>query len=118
MTLWVEDVCRIPEAFNERLLTRLSLFNVAADHLGNRDEFVGVVAGQLERTPSLVDAWRWYSQDKRGSGGPYFGTEADPLEVGRYRADDGASEAVQHSSAVDACADFIYREAVWVIRRA
>jgi len=117
MTLWVEDVCRIPEGFNERLLTRRSLFSVAVDHLGDRVEFVAVVANQLERTPHLVDAWRWYSLDRRGSGGPYFGTEANPLEVGRYRADDGASEAVQHLSAADACADFIYREAVWVIRR-
>jgi hypothetical protein len=64
-------VCRIPEAFNERLLTRRSLFNVADDHLDDRDEFVAVVANQLERTPHLVDD----------------------------------------------CADFIYREAVWVIRR-
>jgi len=38
-----------------------------------------------------------------------------PLEVGFYHA--GYLDIVSHADPIAACTDFIYREAVWVLRR-
>ena len=71
----------------------------------------------LQQHPELIDQWRGYSVDKRTGSGPYFGRDAAPLEVGFYSPDLGAVDIRQHADAGEACADFIYREASWVLRR-
>jgi hypothetical protein len=40
-----------------------------------------------------------------------------PLEVGFYDPDLGRLDVRRHVDATEACADFIYREASWVLRR-
>lgn len=118
MTSWAEDVCRIPQTFKQGDVTVRALFEAtAADRIHDRDAFVSAVIARLEQSPDLIDIWLRYCQDKRGSGGPYFIADAGSIEVGRLTQDGSHQEIDQYSSPVDACADFIYREAVWVIQR-
>jgi hypothetical protein len=71
----------------------------------------------LRHHPELVRAWRNYSGDQRGSPSPYFGRRDDALdlEVGFYES--GYHDVEQHTDETQACADFIYREAAWVLER-
>jgi hypothetical protein len=69
----------------------------------------------LERT-DLVSAWQSYSEDKRWSPSPYL---AD-LEVGFFRTYGRRCEALDitiHADRAESVADFISREANWVLTR-
>jgi hypothetical protein len=75
------------------------------------DEFRAAVADKLGSRPELVDAWRAYSYDKRGTPSHYL----DGLQVGFW--DGGNQDVATHSTPTDACVDFLYRETHWVLHR-
>lgn len=79
--------------------------------MSDTSELLSQLRGRLRGDPDLIDAWQQYSWDKRGSPSPYL----DRLEVGFYDA--GYHDVRTHEDAVDACADFIHREALWVLQR-
>jgi hypothetical protein len=67
----------------------------------------------LEREPQLVDAWHNYSYDKRSTPSLYL----DGTEVGFYDTEPGRSDVNTYDDALAACAEFICREAAWVLHR-
>jgi hypothetical protein len=75
--------------------------------------FLAAVSARLREQPRLIEAWQQYSEDKRTTG-PYLDLRS--LEVGIYEAASGFSEVQVHVDPVEACADFIYREAGKVLK--
>jgi hypothetical protein len=112
---WLESLCRIPLSSRRSSLSIHDLFERAGPDLGN-PRFVALVRAQLSKDPALVRAWQEYSYDKRGSPSPYM----DGTEVGFFEVDDGRTRSVDvrhYDNPVDACADFVFREAVWVLEK-
>jgi hypothetical protein len=97
----------------------LELFREAAPPLDDREQFLASVLAFLRDRPELAEQWLLYSLDKRTSPSPYMSTRggeaATIWEVGFYDA--GDRDVAQHPDGVTACADFLYREAMWVLRR-
>jgi hypothetical protein len=91
------------------------LFAPAAAHLDDCEEFMIGVTQWIQAHVELIDAWRHYSEDKRGSG-PYLsehiGSSYDPLVVGFQRGDGSKCDQTHHTDEVAACVDFIYRESI------
>jgi len=87
------------------------LFQVAAPELDDADSLRAAVREALTADGALLAAWQTYSYDKRSSPSPYL----DGGEVGFY--DGGRHDVVTYVDPLDACADFICREAAWVVRR-
>jgi hypothetical protein len=108
---WVESLCSIASRWKQPGTTILGLFREAAPDLSEPPSFDRLVKARLGHATMLVDAWQNYSWDKRTTPSPYL----DGLEVGFYDA--GRHDVVEHRDRVDACADFIHREANWVLRR-
>jgi len=107
---WVDRLCSVPRDFLGDK-TIIGLFQEASPDLSDRQEFVELVAGYLAHHQELLETWQVYSYDKRVDQGPYL----DGTEVGFYSA---GRRAVQHyEHPLDACADFIYLEASWVLER-
>jgi hypothetical protein len=110
---WVEAVCGLPLVYGRGGRSIRQHFEPAGAHLGDRTAFLGAVGGWLRGHPEVIGAWQGYSEDKRAAG-PYL--DLNRLEVGLYDASAGYRDVRAHTDAVDACADFIYREAVWVLQ--
>jgi hypothetical protein len=106
---WVDAVAAIARRRSEPGATILGLFEDAAPDLSDRRTFEKFVADRLKDDPELLDAWQAYSWDKRTSPSPYL----DGLEVGLY--DRGRRDATEHRDTPLACADFVFREASWVL---
>ena len=119
MTAWVEKLCAIAFRWKTGNASIRMLFEAASPELTNRDEFLGAVAGWLRQHPELIDEWYGYAVDKRVDRGPYFkfGDEGGCAEVGFYDPDRGYLDVMHHSDPADACADFLWREANWILRR-
>ena len=74
-----------------------------------------IVRSYLRRHPALVAHWARYLGDRRSSPSPVFTQErtyffdptSDPMET----------EVVHHPDAASACADYVVREAFWVLER-
>ncbi|MBV8980978.1 MAG: hypothetical protein JO086_08775 [Acidimicrobiia bacterium] len=73
--------------------------------------FLAMVREALATSPETVALWQTYSYDKRGSPSPYL----DGVEVGFY--DGGSRDVRRYDNEIDACADFIRSEALWVLER-
>lgn len=116
MEPWVEPLCAIAGTWRSSGHSIRQQFEAASPHLADRAEFRAAVTGWLRQHPGLIDQWRGYSEDKRTSPSPYFGRDSVPLEVGFYTPDLGALDVRHHTDSIEACADFIYREAAWVLR--
>jgi hypothetical protein len=112
---WAEEICNLPVAFRFGRESIRQLFEPARAHLAERDAFLAAVAKRLHEQPDLIDAWQGYSEDKRGTG-PFL--RLSTLEVGVYEAYAGLHDVHHFANRVDACAEFIYREACSVLRRA
>jgi hypothetical protein len=84
----------------------LELMQEAAPDLSSTDEVMRLVRIRLAEEPDLVEVWQSYSYDKRTGGGPYL----DDREVGTYKL--GREQVVRYDDRIDACADYITREAV------
>src|SRR5262245_61483006 len=107
MSTWVEPVCSLAKTWRTGNASIRQLFEPARSHLDDREEFVAAVTGWLRAHPDLVEAWQGYCDDKRTARGPYLDVRIP--QVGFY--DSGDHDATDHTDVVDACADFIYREA-------
>lgn len=106
---WVEQLCGLPEAFKAggRSVRQL-LAACEPPRLDEADAIVHITT-YLTRFPELVRLWQNYSYDKRSSRGPYL----DGKEVGFF--DRTRHDIERYDQAVDACARFIAREAIWVL---
>ncbi len=112
---WLEPLCQIALLYRAGELSVRELFQRAAPNLAE-PEFVELVAQGLEEAPELVAAWQQYSHDKRGTPSPYLeGTEVGFVEVldGRVQT----RNIRRFDSTLDACSEFILREALWVLER-
>jgi hypothetical protein len=106
---WVESVATIAYRWREPGTTVRDVFEDSRPDLSDRRVFETSVADRLKRDPGLVDAWQRYSWDKRTSRGPYF----DGLDVGFFDGD--RRDVIEHQDRASACADFLFREASWVL---
>jgi hypothetical protein len=93
------------------------LFEAADPPLTDRAGFLDAVATWLGEHPEAILEWRSYSEDKRSSPSPYFGHGSTALEVGHYTEAHEAVDVTIHTDPVQACADFLYRESTWVLKR-
>jgi hypothetical protein len=116
---WVEQLCAIASIRSRVNASVRQLFESATPELSERSAFLAAVTDWLRKHPALVDQWYGYSMDKRGSPSPYLEVDPTgvPLEVGFYDKNLGRLDVSHHVDAAEACADFIYREASWVLRR-
>ena len=90
------------------------LFETAQPDLSD-PRFEELVRERLANDPALIAAWQGYSDDKRTSSGPYL----DRNRVGFFdiSGEPRRSAVRNHKNPVDACADFIHREAASVLER-
>src|SRR5262245_20991350 len=119
---WIEEVCGIALAWRSSETSIRELFAPALPHIADRAAFLAAARGWLHKHPDAVDAWQGYCEDKRTGQSPYIYFDR-VWKVGFYDSSvkDVAGrnqDEAQHADAVDACADFIYREAAWVLERA
>ena len=114
MTGWVEAICDLALVFRTGEKSIQQLFEPALIHLDDRAAFLAAVSERLRERPRLIDAWQEYSWAKRTGRGPYF--EQTLLEVGFYDKSSGRHDVRLHADPAEACADFICREATWVLR--
>lgn len=114
---WIEQVCNLPLRF--RLPGSGSireLFAPADAYLNDRSAFIAAITLWIQAHGNLVDAWIGYCEDRRGSPAPYFRRESGSLVVGFYDSRSGTSDEIHHTDEIEACVDYIYREASWVLR--
>lgn len=112
---WVEPLCQIARVWRNSTSSIHDLFAAAAPDLRAPD-FDSVLKARLQSEPALVEAWQQYSYDKRGTPSPFLDQQAVGFagdEGGRFKT----SAVHQHSNRIEACADFIHREAMWVLER-
>lgn len=110
----ITRVVRVPLRFQEaRTMSLLDCFREAAPDLADprlREKLVRV----LRRHPELVEVWDGYSADKRTDAGPYL--EGCATAFFDSRGDWPQRRLVRKFGApAEAAADFIYREACWVL---
>jgi hypothetical protein len=117
MEPWVEPLCAIASTWRSNGNSIRAQFAAAQPSLEDAATFHALVTNRLQQHPELIDQWRSYSMDKRTAPSVYFSRDGAPLEVGFYDPGLGALDVIQHTEATEACADFIYREATWVLRR-
>src|SRR5438270_12794094 len=107
---WLGQLMRIPAELKGGERSIHQLFQDAHPDVDDAN-FLPVVREALTRSPDTVELWQTYSYDKRGSPSPYL----DGVEVGFY--DGGSRDVRRYENLTDACADFIRREALWVLER-
>jgi hypothetical protein len=75
-----------------------------------------LLRARLASEPALIDAWEDYAYDERTTPSPYMDrTKVGFLSMENARVVD--QDVRVHDSMVDACADFIRREAGWVLEK-
>ena len=102
---WVERLCDLPVRFRAGNLSIRVLMEESAPDLSDVDRARALIRHRLAEEPALVEAWQTYSYDKRSSPSPYL----DDCEVGYF--DGKRRDVVRNDDRLDACADFIMREA-------
>jgi hypothetical protein len=111
----VEPLCRIALNWRTGDLSIRDHFRNALPDLGH-SHFTAFVRAHLRHRPALIKAWEDYSADKRGSPSPFLSDRT----VGFFEVLEGKAQSKdvrQYRDRANACADFIYREAVWVLER-
>jgi hypothetical protein len=109
---WVGPLCQIAVNWNtrDRNVPLRTQFETANPDLVDEARFKALVRERLLQDPTLMAAWQGYSQDKRVMPSPYIEGRA----VGYFK--DVMRHGVRtHKKLVNACADFIYREACWIL---
>jgi hypothetical protein len=81
------------------------LVEASAPDLSNVDRAKALIRHHLAEEPALAEAWQTYSYDKVSRPRPYL----DDCEVGYF--DGKRHDFVRYDSRLDACADYIVREA-------
>lgn len=110
---WVDSLCRIPSDYGSVDASIRELFRQAAPDL-DEPRLLDMVRMHLERQPDLLQAWQQYSYDKRGTPSPFL----DGLRVGFLSVTDGKAvvgDVRTYESPLEACAQFIRRESMWVL---
>jgi len=116
MADWVEEVSDHPLRFHLPESSNITvLFSPADAYLDDRSAFIAAVTPWIQTHRNLVDARIDYSEDRRGFPAPYFVRESGSLVVGFFDGEYG--DMARHKDEVEACVDYIYREAFWVLRR-
>lgn len=110
---WLEALCQIALKWATGGLSIRDQLQRASPDI--RDpSFTSLVRTRLAHDPDLIAAWQLYSYDKRTSASPWLdGTAVGFFEFVEHRAIN--SDIRHHANPVDACADFIGREASWVL---
>jgi hypothetical protein len=118
MADWVEEVCDLPLTFRlpENKSSIRDLLSPADAYLDDRSAFIAAVTPWIQTHKRLIDAWMGYCEDRRGFPAPYFVRDSGSLVVGFFDSTSGTSDEIHHTDEVDACVDYIYREASWVLR--
>lgn len=106
-----EDLARVPHSIRTSGNSIRAEFEANAPNLDDLESLRGAVREVLESDPLLVDAWQTYSYDKRSSPSPYL----DGTQVGFFDTDTGRSGVDTYDDPLAACAEFICREAAWVL---
>jgi len=86
-------------------------FERAAPDLSDVDALRAELRAEFESDPQLVERWQTYCSDRRGSPAPAM----KACKVWHYG--EGATDEVVHDDRASACADYVIREAVWVLER-
>lgn len=107
----IDLLLSIPNRFSTSGRTLRDLFAEAATAPVDVESIRRLAQERIAADGTIIDAWQQYSYDKRSSPSPYL----DGREVGFY--DGGRRHVTQHPNAAAACADFVAREAAWVIER-
>jgi hypothetical protein len=106
---WPDPLCRIPRDLRGGHRSIRDLLIAAAPDLTDDHFVIDLVRMRLGDDPSLVDDWQIYSYDKRSSPSPYL----DGTEVGFFDREKKNRRTYRHPA--DACAQFIFAEAAWVL---
>lgn len=92
-----------------------NIFNGLLPILSDEPSFLAAVRGHLRSQPELVHAWQSYVDDKRGTPSPYLDLRS--AEVGWMNTRGKREDISRHDDEFDAAAQFIWREAGWVLTR-
>lgn len=112
---WVERTCRIAKSWRIGAESVREHFQRAAPDLSDEPSFLAAVRGHLRSQPELVHAWQSYVDDKRGTPSPYLDLRS--AEVGWMNTRGKREDISRHDDEFDAAAQFIWREANWVLTR-
>ena len=102
---WVESLCELPVRFRAGNVSIRVLMEESAPDLSDVDRAKVLIRHRLAEEPALAEAWQTYSYDKRSTPSPYL----DDCEVGQF--DGKRRDVVRYNDRLDACADFIVRDA-------
>jgi hypothetical protein len=119
---WVEHTCLIASVWRTSDRSILELFRSAEPDLTDRQVFIHAASDWFQSRAEVIEHWSGYSEDKRSSPSPYLkqdGRYGDRTawEVGFFDATKGRLDVRQYTDPALACADFLYREAAWVLLR-
>jgi hypothetical protein len=115
MDEWPKQIIQIPSLLHASGLSVRQLFEPALTALATPEIFRSQVSEQLRLEPELVKSWLTYSEDKRSSPSPYLTVHDTGYEVGFF---DSRNHAVKtYADPIEACVDFVHREAAWVTGR-
>lgn len=105
--VWIAPLCRIPQEWKlgDGAVRLREHFERASPDLSNVDRAKALIRHHLADEPALAEAWQTYSYDKRTKPRAYL----DDCEVGYF--DGKRHDFVRYDSRLDACADYIVREA-------
>jgi hypothetical protein len=126
VSVWVERTCTVASLRNSGDLSIRKLFESADPVLSSRHEFLRAATDWFGAHPAEVEHWLDYSADKRSSPSPYLrpvprqpdqADEPYGYEVGFFDKMLGHLDVIHHVDAAEAAADFLYREATWVLQR-
>jgi hypothetical protein len=102
---WVEMLCEVPLRFRSDGDPIRVLMQASAPDLSDVDRAKALIRHRLGEEPALAEAWQTYSYDKVSRPRPYL----DDCEVGYF--DGKRRDVVRYDDRLDACADYIVREA-------
>ena len=91
--------------------TIIGLLQGASPDPADPQRLIELVSGYLDRRRKLLKTWQTYPYDKRSSSSPYL----DGTEVGFFS--DECPNVRRDEISLNACLDFIYREANWILER-
>ena len=111
---WIEALCRIPQEWTigDGLVRLHERFERASPDLSDSARAMALIRLRLVAEPDLAEAWQIYSYDKRLRPSPYL----DDCEVGYF--DGKRRDVVRYDDRLEACADFIVREARSILANA
>lgn len=102
---WVEPLCLIAQEWNTGDRSIRQQFERASPDLSDAARAQALIRHRLAEEPAIAEAWQIYSYEKRSRPRHYL----DDCEVGYF--DGKRRSVVRYDDRLDACADFIVREA-------